>query len=118
MLKQLPILMILLFSFSVFAANLYTFDGEFKTELSLPYFYMTDFYNQYKYCYTVESSKACDLVKEGESITMTNYTEGAHDYFEVLSCTNNYNLVTVKANLYNDYDNNFRQREVSFGQCD
>lgn len=99
------------------AATMYTFDGEFKIESSIPYFYVTDFNNQFQHCYTGETFKACDLVKEGESTTYSNYHEGAHDYFEVLSCYTELDFVKVKVKLYNDYDNEFRQREVSFGKC-
>ncbi len=111
------LILIALLTKSALATSVFTFESWQGQKFSVPYFYATDFNKNFQYCYDGEVNDVCHLVDLGSQMSKENYQDGGHDYFEVVTCVSNHEIINTKIRLFNDYDEGYREAEVNFGKC-
>jgi hypothetical protein len=86
-------------------------------ELKTPNFLVSSFNPDLDHCYVGESESVCAAVIAGEKRQMEEYSDGAHDYFQVTACEQDHDQITVKAKLFDDYSANGESITAIFGMC-
>lgn len=115
--KKLIVLGMLFASFTSTASTVYSFYNEHENYPIADYFYVSSFSQNIRHCYVGTTENVCDDIKNGEALTMDRYLDGAHDYFEVISCTHEHDQYTVTTKLFDDYGTNGENLVSVFGQC-
>lgn len=104
-------------SLSAFSeTTIYSYNGKFDQK-STNFFYVSSFNFGLNHCYTGPSEPVCDEVKKSEAFIMKEYVEGAHDYYEVVSCERDHDQVIVTTKLFDDYGTNGAPNTSVFGMC-
>jgi hypothetical protein len=115
--KKILVLGMLITSVTSNASTVYSFYEGHENHPTADYFYVTSFAKDINHCYVRTTENVCEDIKNGEALTMDRYLDGAHDYFEIISCTHDHDQYTVKTKLFDDYGTNGEELVSVFGQC-
>lgn len=115
--KKLFVLVMVFISLTTSASTVYSFYEGNEKYPTTDFFYVTSFAKEINHCYVGTTEHVCEEIKNGETLTMDRYSDGAHDYFEIVSCSQDHDQYTVKTKLFDDYGTNGEELISIFGQC-